>query len=94
MKIVVDPAGKVLMWSDQGSPEPPAGCSLVDLTKAQENAFSVARQTPNGGLMFANGAASALPVEAVPTDSRTVAEKLQAVGIPIDDLKAALAAKA
>lgn len=59
MRIVVDRAGLVLMWSERGRPAPPDGGRIVELTPAQSEAFL---STPNTrGLAFDGEAFPALP---------------------------------
>ena len=59
MRIVVDRAGLVLMWSERGRPAPPDGGRIVELTSAQSEAFL---STPNTrGLAFEGEAFPALP---------------------------------
>jgi hypothetical protein len=86
MNIVVDGSGKVVMWSENGAPTPPAGCTLVALTDDQAAAF--AGLPPNAGVTFNGQSFAAAPVVTPPPP--TVAEALAAMGITIAQLQQAL----
>lgn len=78
MKIVTDAAGKILMWSESGSPEPSDGCNLVDLDDAQSEAFTAARSNPNSGLIFTDGKFSFLPPQEAPVIAEPTKSELLA----------------
>lgn len=53
MVIVVDASDNVLMWSYTGSPEPPAGGQVIQLTPEQQAQFEA--RPYNTGMTFSNG---------------------------------------
>jgi hypothetical protein len=61
MKIVIDNAGKVLMWSEDGAPAPGIGQQLVGLADDQAVAFLGASATANNGLTFDGQSFTPLP---------------------------------
>lgn len=91
MRLVVDQAGVVLMWSEDGSPTPPDGARLVELNDGQAKAFL---STPNTrGVVFDGRTFTALPALPTPPEP-TVDEKLARIGLTRAELKAALADQA
>jgi hypothetical protein len=60
MNIVIDAAGRVLMYSN-GSPTPPEGGALITLSAEQEAAFEALFGQPNVGFTFINGAFAVIP---------------------------------
>lgn len=87
MKIVIDSVGKVLMWSESGSPTPPEGCQSIELCQYFEAAF---RATPNQhGLIMDEEGFSAIPAPPAPP-TPTTAAKLSTIGLTVNELRQAL----
>jgi len=55
MNIIVDAEGKILMFSQESKPVPPAGAALIELTPEQTAEFKAAQQAQNAGLYFVDG---------------------------------------
>ena len=82
MKIVLDASGAVLMWSENGAPSVPEGCTLVELD--DEQAATFAARPANAGITFDGQAFAIVPLPA--RRELTPAQKLAAVGLTSDDL--------
>lgn len=59
--ICTDADGLIVMLSDGGSPIPPDGGALHELTPTEEETLKSLAAEPNGGLTYINGAFAALP---------------------------------
>lgn len=65
MIIIVNGGGKIIMWSENASPTPGAGQTLVALTDDQAVTLRHLEDTPNGGLQYdAVNGITALPFAA------------------------------
>jgi hypothetical protein len=88
MNIILDASGNVLMFSETGTPMPPDGCQLVELTDDQAAAWQ--QRPPNDGMTFINGVFGWI-APSPPPPPLTVDQKLGQIGLSVSDLKAALA---
>jgi hypothetical protein len=87
MRVIVDASGKVLMWSELGTPSAGPGEQLVELTP-QESADYLARPL-NDGMTFTDGKFTPLPMPP-PPPPLTVDQKLGQIGLTVATLKTAL----
>jgi hypothetical protein len=87
ISIILDASGNVLMWSETGTPMPPDGCQLVELTDEQAAAFL--QRPPNDGLTFSNGVFGWIAPRPAPPPP-TVDQKLGQIGLSLADLQTAL----
>ena len=87
MHIIVDASGKVLMWSELGTPSAGPGEQLVEL-KPQEAADYLS-QPSNIGVMFVGGKFTPIPPPPSPP-ALTVDQKLGQIGLSVAALKSAL----
>jgi hypothetical protein len=87
--IVRDADNVVVMCSINGSPEPDQGCHLVVLDEAQAADFDAVLAQPNGGVTFDGESFSALPAPP-PPPPLTPAQKLEAAGLTVAELKTLL----
>ena len=89
MRIIMDAARHVLMWSELGQPAPGDGQTAIDLTPDRAVAFLEACAIATNGLTFDGQTFSPVP-SPPPPPPLTVDQKLAAVGLTPADLKQAL----
>lgn len=76
MNIATNAAGLIVMWSENGSPTPPADGALHTLTDAQRTALVELAKQPNSGITFDGKTFAALPFVTPPVLDLSDADNL------------------
>lgn len=90
MKIILDAAGKILMYSENGDPASGSGQVSVFLKGDQVVAFKEAMKTSNDALVFDGSAFKAVPKIMVTPAVKTLVEQILASPADLAALKQAL----